>query len=209
VENKTNQHRLIPFIAKNTIKLILAGALIGIFHQYDHLVAGFLMVYLFYTLMGKFRENDDEKWIYIIGVILTSIFGVACESWGISNEYWSYHGLDNHREFPYWLPIAWALAFTYIYRIEKEIILIKNIKSTPSKVLLALVISMVFPTIGEMVVINFGAWTYHWPFKFLGVPLLAVILLMVLHTGINFLLMGICKQLKIQDVVFSLKLNKG
>ncbi|MEX2591164.1 MAG: hypothetical protein WD426_00220 [Anditalea sp.] len=205
MESKTDQRRLIHLISRNTIKLILAGAIIGIFHQYDHLVAGFLMIYLIYTLARKIKDNDDEKWIYLIGVSLTSILGVACENWGISNQYWSYHNLDNNREFPYWLPIAWALAFTYIYRIEKEIILIKNIQSIPSKILLALIISMIFPTIGEMVVINFGAWTYHWPLQFLGVPLLAVILLMIFHTGINFMLMAICKQLKIKDVVFTLK----
>jgi hypothetical protein len=169
------------------------------------MVAGLLMVYLIYTLMRKFKENDEEKWIYLIGVILTSILGVVCENWGISNQYWSYHNLDNNREFPYWLPIAWALAFTYIYRIEKEIILIKNITSTTSKILLALIISMVFPTIGEIVVINLGVWTYHWPLQFLGVPLLAILLLMIFHTGINFLLMAICKQWNVKDVVFSLR----
>ena len=69
--------------------------------------------------------------------------------------------------------------------------------------LLALLIAMVFPTLGEIVVINLGAWTYHWPLQLLGVPLLAIVLLMIFHTGVNFLLLVICKRLKINNVVFS------
>lgn len=187
------------------MKLILAGAIIGIFHQYDLWVAFFLMTYLVYTLVKKFHQNDKEKWIYLIGILLTGTCGVICESWGIYNQYWSYHNLENNREFPYWLPIAWGLAFTFIYRLEKEIILIKNIQSHVKKVGLALFISMIFPTIGEMVVINLGAWSYHWPLQFLGVPLLAIFLLMVFHTGVNLLLMFICRQLNIRNVVFSLR----
>lgn len=203
MEITNDQRHLIGLISKSLIKLVLAGAIIGIFHKHDYLVAAFLMIYLVYSLFRKFKQKDSDQWIFLIGLILTGLLGVICENWGISNQYWSYHNLDDNREFPYWLPIAWALAFSFIYRIEKEIIIILNIRSTYTKILLALAISMVFPTVGEIVVINLGAWTYHWPFQFLGVPLLAIALLMVFHTGINFLLMFLCKQLKIQNVVFS------
>lgn len=201
------RHRLFQLISIHTIKLIIAGAIIGIFHQHDYLVALFLLTYLIYTLVKKFKQNDREKWIYLIGILVTSLLGVVCESWGIHHQYWSYHNLENNREFPYWLPIAWGLAFIFIYRLEKEIILIKNIQSPFKKILLALFISMIFPTIGEMVVINLGAWSYHWPVQFLGVPLLAIVLLMVFHTSVNFLLMFICRQLNIRNVVFSFHRN--
>lgn len=203
MENNTHRQHLIQLIFLNTMKLILAGAIIGIFHQYDLWVAVFLSVYLVYILSKKFYQNDKEKWIYLIGILLTGICGVICESWGIYNQYWSYHNLENNRDFPYWLPIAWGLAFSFIYRLEKEIILIKNIQSHFKKVMLALFISMIFPTIGEIVVINLGAWSYHWPLQFLGVPLLAILLLMVFHTGVNLLLMFICRQLNISNVVFT------
>jgi len=205
LNNKSDQYRLIRLLSKNTVKLILAGAIIGIFHRFDLWIAGFLMLYLLYSLYGEFKHNEGEKWIYLIGVVLTGFFGVICERWGIDNQYWSYHNLDNNRDFPYWLPLAWGLAFSFIYRIERDIILIKNIQSTSSKVLLALFISMVFPTLGEMVVINLGAWTYNWPLQFLGVPLLAIFLLMVFHTGVNFILLIICRKMNINNVVFSLK----
>ncbi len=203
MENKTNQ-QVIRLISKNLIKLILAGCLIGFFHQYDKLVAAFLFSYLVYSLVRAFRQEDKEKWIYLIGVGITSLLGTLCETWGITNQYWSYHNLDNARQFPYWLPVAWGLAFVVIYRLEKEIILIKNIQSVQSKILLALVISMIFPTIGEIVVINLGAWTYYWPLQFFGVPLLAIFLLMVFHTGVNFLLVVLCKQLNIENAAFSM-----
>lgn len=202
---KNEQRLLAELLVKNIIKLVLAGAIIGIFHRYDLYVAVFLLVYLLYTLSKKFIANDPEKWIFLIGIGLTSVLGIICEKWGIHNGYWSYHNLENDREFPFWLPVAWGLAFSYIYRIEKEIIIIKDIKSIYSKILLALGIAMFFPTVGEMVVINLGAWTYHWPLQFLGVPLLAIFLLMVFHTGVNFLLIAICRKLKIQNVVFSLR----
>lgn len=200
---KTDQYRLFRFISKNIIKLILAGVIIGGFHRYDLIVALFLLSYLVYTLVCKFKQNDEEKWVYLIGVSLTSLLGIICEFWGVSNQYWSYHNLDGNREFPYWLPVAWAWAFAFIYSIEKQIIQIKNIQSTSSKVILAMVIAMVFPTIGEIVVINLGAWSYHWPLQFFGVPLLAIFLLMVFHVGISFLMAVILRRFKIDNIVFS------
>jgi len=167
------------------------------------MVALFLFSYLVYTLVRKFKQNDEEKWVYLIGVSLTSLLGIICESWGVSNQYWSYHNLDGNREFPYWLPVAWAWAFAFIYSVEKQIIQIKNIHSTSSKVGLAMVIAMIFPTIGEMVVINLGAWSYHWPLQFFGVPLLAIFLLIVFHVGISFLMAIILRRFKIDNVVFS------
>ena len=183
--------------------MILAGVIIGSFHRYDLMVALFLFSYLVYTLVRKFKQNDEEKWVYLIGVSLTSLLGIICESWGVSNQYWSYHNLDGNREFPYWLPVAWAWAFAFIYSVEKQIIQIKNIHSTSSKVGLAMVIAMIFPTIGEMVVINLGAWSYHWPLQFFGVPLLAIFLLIVFHVGISFLMAIILRRFKIDNVVFS------
>lgn len=203
MKNSSDHHRLLRLITKNTVKLIVAGAIIGFFHPYDYWIAGLLAIYLIYSLYGRFKYDQGDKWVYLIGTVITAFLGVICEHWGISNQYWSYHNLDDGRQFPYWLPLAWGLAFTFIYRMEKEIIQIKNIQSTYDKILLALLIAMVFPTLGEIVVINLGAWTYHWPLQLLGVPLLAIVLLMIFHTGVNFLLLVICRRLKINNVVFS------
>lgn len=200
---KTNQYPLCRLIAKNTIKLILAGVIIGGFHQYDLIVALFLLSYLVFTLIRKFKQNDKDKWVYLIGVSLTSLLGIICESWGVYNQYWSYHNLDNNREFPYWLPVAWAWAFAFIYSIEKQIIQVKNIQATSSKVVLAAILAMIFPTVGEIVVINLGAWSYHWPLQFFGVPLLAIFLLVVFHVGISFLMAVILRRFKINNIVFS------
>lgn len=204
-ENQTKQRSITQLLLWNLLKLVAAGTIIGLFHKQDLIVAGIFLAYLVYILVKQFEKNSSEKWIYLIGVIITSILGIICENWGVRNDYWSYHNLDNNREFPYWLPIAWGLAFTFIYKIEKEIINIKNIEAMSSKLLLALCVAVVFPTIGEIVVINLGAWSYHWPLQVLGVPLLAMFLLLVFHTGVNFLLMAICKKLKINNVVFSNK----
>ena len=190
-------------IAKNFIKLTLAGLLIGSFYTYDFYVGLFLAIYLVYSLAKRWKRNADDKYVYLTGVILGGTLGVCCETWGVYFGYWEYHDLSYDRSFPYWLPFAWALAFSFIYQLENDLFRSLKINRMPTKLLLSLFIAMIFPTYGEIITINLGVWTYYWPFQVFGVPLLAIFLLMVFHIGVNFLMVLICKHFGWKNTVFN------
>ncbi|MFC4873229.1 hypothetical protein [Negadavirga shengliensis] len=190
-------------VFKNLIKLGIAGTLIGFFFPFDLGVAVLLASYLVYTLIKKWRRGAKDRKIYLIGAVTTGILGVICELWGIHNGYWEYHQLAGGREFPFWLPFAWALAFTYLYKLEKGIITTTGVDNMTSKMILAPIIAMIFPTLGEMITINLGVWTYQWPLQIMGVPLLAIILLTVFHTGVNLIMTWICQRNNWKNPVFN------
>ena len=177
--------------------------MIGLLHSRDLLVAVILTVYMAMTVGKKFIQKSDDRFIYIVGLMISSLLGVLCELWGIYFSYWQYHDLPNGREFPFWLPLAWGLAFTYIYKIEKQLFVLTSITGFFGRLSLALLVAMIFPTIGEIITINLGVWTYSWPYQFLGVPLLAIFLLMIFHTGVNFLMTLICRKNRWRDPVFN------
>ena len=66
-------------------------------------------------------------------------------------------------------------------------------------------VSATLPTWGEIITIYLGVWTYHWPYKFMGVPLLAIILLMVFHMSIFMLYSFYCRKNNIINPVFNFK----
>lgn len=189
-------------LLKNLLKLSIAGVFIGMFHAHDGWVAALLAVYMVLTVGKKYRNRNEDRHIYLVGLTLSAILGVICELWGIYFGHWTYHDLPSSREFPRWLPFAWGLAFTYLYKLERELILLLTIHRTQDKLLLATVAAMIFPTIGEMITINLGVWTYAWALQILGVPLLAIFLLMVFHTGVNWLMGVICRKLNWHNPVF-------
>ncbi|MCC5939317.1 MAG: hypothetical protein JJU34_18705 [Lunatimonas sp.] len=187
----------------NLVKLAVAGTLIGTLHAQDYVVAIILALYAILSIGKKFVSASQDRFIYLIGFLISAALGVACELWGIYFGHWEYHDLSGLREVPYWLPFAWGLAFTYIYKIEKNLVNSLQIHSTNGKILLALLAAMIFPTIGEMITIYLGVWTYRWPYQIFGVPLLAIFLLMVFHTGVNFLMTLICRRMRWYDPVFN------
>jgi hypothetical protein len=189
-------------ILRNLGKLAAAGVLIGTLHAHDVLVALILAAYSGYTLGKKYLSGSADRSIFLSGFLISSLFGVLCEVWGIHFGHWEYHDLPGFRQFPFWLPFAWGLAFTYIYGIERDLVLRLRIQTVLGKVILALLVAMVFPTIGEMITIYLGVWTYNWPYQILGVPLLAIFLLMVFHSGVNLLMGVICKKMNWLDPVF-------
>lgn len=190
-------------ILKITLKLIFAGILIGLLHKYDLLIALLLLSYIVWKLKVEVFKKDHQNYILLIGMISTGIIGVTAENWGIRNRFWTYHDLSDNRFFPYWLPFAWALAFYLMYKIEKLILTYITPKSLIYKIPIFIIVSMIFPVLGEIVTINLGVWTYIWPYQFFGVPLIAILLLILLHTFVNAIFLIICNRYKIQDSVFT------
>ncbi|WP_439484148.1 hypothetical protein [Cyclobacterium plantarum] len=201
---KTNSQTSLGIIlGKSILKLTLAGLFIGFLYPQDGLVALFLAAYMVYSLIKKWKTTAEDRYIYLIGTILSGLLGVCCELWGIYFGYWEYHDLGSGRAFPYWLPFAWALAFTFIYQLEKELFLLTGVKQLSGKIIITLLVAMIFPTYGEIITINMGVWTYTWPYQVFGVPLLAILLLVIFHTGLNFLMVLCCRHFGWKNEVFN------
>jgi len=166
--------------------LLVAGGLIGWLHPWDSQLALFSLfttIVLFYQTF-KHATSHHHKIVLLSGVLITGICGVMVELWGIHNGYWAYHDLPETRTFARWLPFAWMLSFIFLYRFENHVIAFLGLTTIKSKILLALSVSAILPTWGEIITINLGVWTYYWKYQIVGVPLLAVLLLMIFHTGI-------------------------
>lgn len=187
-----------------TLKLILVSILIGLLHQFDFWIMLFLIVFMIIKFYPRFIKNFKENKVLLFGMISTGIIGITIEYWGVSNGYWTYHNLNDGRDFPYWLFFSWMLAFYFLYKLECMLIGLMKSKSIKAKLLLTITISMIFPVLGEIITINLGVWTYYFPMQFFGVPLYAILGLITVHMIINFLLVFICKKYQIQDPIFSL-----
>ena len=184
--------------------LFCAGVFIGLFRSQDTFVALMLFFVSAAVLFSAYLSMGLQKRFAVFagGMIVAGVLGVTVEIWGTANGYWIYHDLPDGRHLPRWLPFAWALAFAFIYVVERFSIRYLQLNTTRAKVILALLLAAVLPTWGEMVAINAGVWHYTWPAQIFGVPLLAILLLVIFHMGVNTLLSGICRRYHIEDPVF-------
>lgn len=185
--------------AKAFIKISIAGVVIGLLHEHDFWVAVLLFLKIAKTFITKILK--EKHWVLLVGMLLTGGLGVLAEHWGVSNRFWEYH--DVPRNLPYWLPFAWMLAFSFLYKLETRTIPYLQQKSIKNKIILTTLFVLFFPAYGEVITINLGVWTYYWPYQFLGVPLYALICLAALHMGINWILYLVCKKYQIKDIVFT------
>lgn len=184
------------------VKITIPGIIIGVFHEYDFWVGLLLFSYLILFLYKNYFKATSKNWILLAGMIITGVLGVCAEIYGVSNAYWEYHDLTNNRQLPYWLPFAWMFAFRFIYGLERKLIVSLQLKKISHKTWLAIFITAFFPAYGEVITINLGVWTYSWPYQLFGVPLYAVLCLVALHMGINFILSIWVKKKQIKDPVF-------
>ncbi len=185
--------------------LFAAGIFIGLFRSQDTYVALTLSMFAAAIVLCAFLYMGPCKQfaLFTAGLILAGTLGVAAEIWGTTNGFWVYHDLPDGRHLPYWLPFAWGLAFAFIYVVERLTIRLLKLKSLELKLALAIFLAALLPTWGEMVAINAGVWSYTWPLQIFGVPLLAILLLVIFHTGVNTFLSVICRRLHIIDPVFN------
>lgn len=179
-------------LLRYTLMLVIVGLFIGLFHEYDQMVAVGLGAGLLVMMYRKRSLPTPERRVFVSGMLLSAGLGMACEYWGVSNRYWTYHDLDTGQSLPAWLPFAWAGAFAFLYSVERN--LERRLEGSPklrrfsSRLLLTAAISAVFPTLGEIITIQLGVWTYAWGYQFFGVPVLAILLLATFHTGIFLVL---------------------
>ena len=192
------------------ISLLIIGSIIGYFRKHDFLLMLLLLCIFSYRFYKDRRINPEKNKVYILlaGTFISAFFGICAEVWGVDNGYWMYYDLSNNRQFPYWLPLAWGLTFMFFYRIEEGIVKLININTLKAKLIMVALLSAILPTFGEIITIYFGVWNYTWPYQILGVPFLAIFLLVIFHTSIFFLFMFICKKYNIQNKVFNNKDNQ-
>lgn len=191
-------------ITRAVVMLSIVGGMIGLLHSQDLVVAMLLAAatpLAYRRLTGNMAE-PASRLLILAGMLLSGFFGIQVELWGIQGGHWEYHELTAGRSFPYWLPFAWALAFAFLYRLEQDFIRILKLDGLAQKFALAAALSAVFPTWGEVITINLGVWTYAWEHQLLGVPLLAIALLMIFHVGIFAVLSLACRLTRTPDPVF-------
>jgi hypothetical protein len=205
-DNVKNRPLTILYVSVRAIILLfLSGAVIGFFHKIDWVIALICIVRILYFIFfnaPKTIDNQTLKIVYL-GMAITTVLGVSAELLGIHFGFWEYHNLSDNRDFPYWLPLMWGLSFLFLFRIESRLIRLIKITHFSQKLLITAIVAFTLPTIGEIVAINLGVWTYYnmGP-KLLGVPYLAMFLLMILHTGIFTFLTYYCRLKKIETTVF-------
>ncbi len=196
-----NYKGFIKEILKAIIKLCIAGFLIGFLKTYDAIIAIILFLKILHVIYKNIITAETKIWILLIGMIITCFGGMVGENWGVSNYYWEYHKVSN--KLPLWLPFAWMLAFYFLYSTELKLISFLKNKTIANKVIIAFWLSLIMPAMGEIITINLGVWTYYWPCQIFGVPLYAIICLVLIHMLIYTILSFICKKWKISDPVFT------
>ena len=191
-------------IIRSVAVLAIAGAALGLFRQEDTTLSIIvaICILLIFSLTCRHHHSLQSILLVAFGTVLTGLIGTAGEYWGISNGYWEYHDLPDQRSFARWLPFAWMGAFLFLYRLELFFVSEMKFFHSHQKLILAAVLSIIFPTWGEIVAIQSGVWTYNWPYQLLGVPLLAILLLALLHTSVFFLLILISRKYRIKDSIF-------
>lgn len=188
-------------ISKGVLKLIIAGFVIGYLKAYDWVIAVLLLLKIIHVMYVNLIKPTSKNWILLTGMILTGVAGTIAEFWGIGNGYWEYHEVT--RILPLWVPLAWALAFYFLYRIESGLISYLKNKTIQNKLIIAFWLSLIIPAFGEVITINLGVWTYYWPYQIFGVPLYAFACLVFVHMLVYAILSYVCKRYKINDVVFT------
>ena len=198
-------HQLFKLLFVTTIKIVIAGLIIGYYHMHDTILAILIATYILWTFYKELVKKSRKNWLLISGMLLTGILGILAEKWGVHNQYWEYHELSNNRQLPHWLIFAWMYAFKIIYDLERKIVLIYSINSLLKKVVIAISITAFFPAFGEVITIQMGVWTYYWPFQILGVPLYAILCLVILHMFVNWVLFLCANKMKIENDLFNPK----
>jgi len=197
----TNKKKFYKTLLLGVLKLMVAGIFIGYFKEYDLWIAVLLAVKIIHNIYKNILKPKHKNWLLLLGMFLTCFGGIVGETWGVSAGYWEYHAVE--RALPLWIPFAWMYTFYFLYTLELNLIPYLKNQSQKNKILLALVLALILPALGEVITIHFGVWTYYWPFQILGVPLYAFICLVFVHMSIYTVLYFICKKYKIKDIVFN------
>lgn len=114
-------------LIKATLKITLAGVIIGLLHKKPNILTFLLAVRAVHDIYNLSFKNGSKNWIIPLGMLITVIIGMLFEYFGVIYNLWEYHNINTI--LPYWLPIAWLLSFSFIYKIEKNLIQTLSLKT--------------------------------------------------------------------------------
>ena len=187
--------------------LLFAATIISIFKSHHYGIGVFfifLIIFSFYRSYKKNKEDMPVFWLSVFGLIFTLIGGTLAEIWGTSYGYWTYLNLPDHTTIPFWVPFAWGLAYKSLYRLERALLDYFKFDTLAKRWIYCVVLpAIILPVIGEAFVIYYETWVYSWQPQFMGIPVLAVVLLGLFHVSVFLTMCKICQIYSIKDPVYS------
>jgi len=182
------------------LKVIIAAIVIGLLYKEQTLVTIILGLRIAYRI-NKYRVDKQNVVIPVIGMLVTGTLGTVIEYYGTKFGYWEYH--DINTQLPKYLFFVWMLAFTFMYNLETKIFKSLSKPTRSKKLMYIFAIVLVFPTVGEIITIYFGVWTYYFPYKFWGVSPHTIVSIAMVHLLVNYVISIYCKKRLIKDVVLN------
>jgi len=180
------------------IKIIIAAIVIGYFHAQEDILLIALGLTVVYKLL---KEPKNSRGLFLLGMLLTGSLGVFIEYFGTKWNYWEYHDIQG--QLPTYLYFVWMLAFAFLYSLERKVFTHFNQISSINRMSVCILILIVYPTLGEIITIYLGVWTYYFPYQFYGVSHHTILSIACVHILINYLLSIFYKRKNIKDVVLN------
>jgi hypothetical protein len=170
---------------------VLGAGLVSLLQEQPRLLAVALaalaLAYLLRRGVRRSRLAASAAEAFMLAT--TGVIGYLTESWGTTHGHWTYNHLPPGQTVPEWVPIAWSLAAVLLHRLDLQ--LLDAHASAARRLQVAFACGVLLPLLGESICIALGVWTYHWPLKILGVPLLALLLIAWAHLTFTLMHQGL------------------
>ncbi|WGH76360.1 hypothetical protein P8625_04125 [Tenacibaculum tangerinum] len=183
------------------IKVVIAGIIIGLLHEYQLLLVVILTARIIYRIYNFKKHKVDNINIIITGMLITGVIGVTIEYFGTKYGYWEYHDINS--QLPHYLLLVWMLAFSFMYNLERKVFIASESVTRKQKLYLVLFAVIVYPSLGEIASINLGVWTYYFPYKFFGITPHTIVAIAFVHMVINYAMGQYLKKKNIKDIVLN------
>ena len=176
--------------------------MLGALHKNQWILFTLLIIIGFLWIYRKLLRNKTDAICEITGFLLTTLLGTSCELWGTYNQYWTYHDIPSYQLIPVWIPVAWGFTYFAFHLFEKCLCQFTN--NDKRRLFTIALTSLVLPTVGEYIPIDMGVWTYHWPYQFMGVPLLASLGIWAVHIVVFMMMSQLNKKYQFNNKIYNL-----
>lgn len=168
-------------LALSAAKVAIGGLVVGTCHPRPLLLALGMGLFLAVRLHLDLRRGDyrGHEWQVFSGMCVAYLLGYVSEWLGTHHGWWTYRYYETGHRVPPWVPIAWAMAYKILYRLE---LAQRDRPGHAAADAAALtLVTLVLPPLGEIIAIAFGTWRYAFQPQFLGMPWQAVVLIACVH----------------------------
>ncbi len=182
-------------ISKALLLTVTGALLVGTLKQEQAILAAALLSILLAHLARIWLRKSLGRALEELYYLVTfGTIGFLTESWGTQNGHWTYHHLPSGQYVPLWVPIAWSIAAVLLDKTDDHLReFLAGMKSPfhpPLRIGMMYLMGILLPLAGESICIALGVWEYHWPFKVLGVPILALLLISYTHLVFSMIRSG-------------------